>query len=334
MIDNLSGTLYFDVSNFRISPDIGNFAYTLDRSTGELESYQFATFGMMNQPLPNGYSSYYEFSQQQWVGIQNNEGYGIPFADGGYITLINADGQQFKIEDKDGLDFHEFDITPDGNFIWLQTDIRDRYQDSTLTCLPRCQLLGQSIVEVTQDGQLVNEIHLLDFYERSDFVMDDMLIKGDTMLYDVTHANSVQYNADGYLVSVRHTNEVIEFDFDGSVLWRSRDYTIDSVFSHQHDAQILSNGNLLLFDNGNGVRDYSRAVEYQIDHDNKTMNVVWEYSNGHYAPNRGSVQRLSNGHHIINFVDYGIVEIDTDGNEIMRIAMPEHFASYQARLVE
>jgi len=50
----------------------------------------------------------------------------------------------------------------------------------------------------------------------------------------------------------------------------------------QHSLQVLDNGNLLLFDNGFGRNlerrpTYSRAVEYRIDEENKTIQQVWQY---------------------------------------------------------
>lgn len=50
----------------------------------------------------------------------------------------------------------------------------------------------------------------------------------------------------------------------------------------QHDAQVLPNGHILVFDNGlmrnfNPAFSYSRAVEYAIDEENKTVRQIWQY---------------------------------------------------------
>ncbi len=50
----------------------------------------------------------------------------------------------------------------------------------------------------------------------------------------------------------------------------------------QHALNVLPNGNLLLFDNGlrrhfDPAPQYSRAVEYQIDTERKTVRQVWQY---------------------------------------------------------
>ena len=53
----------------------------------------------------------------------------------------------------------------------------------------------------------------------------------------------------------------------------------------QHAAMVLPNGNIFCYDNGwyrnfswNGDDDsYSRAVEYEVDHENQTVRQVWQY---------------------------------------------------------
>ena len=51
---------------------------------------------------------------------------------------------------------------------------------------------------------------------------------------------------------------------------------------YQHSPILMPNGNLMVFDNGDnrnyvGTGPYSRAVEYEIDENNKTIKQVWQY---------------------------------------------------------
>jgi len=51
---------------------------------------------------------------------------------------------------------------------------------------------------------------------------------------------------------------------------------------YQHSPILMPNGNIMLFDNGDnrnytGSEVYSRAVEYEIDEENKTIRQVWTY---------------------------------------------------------
>lgn len=62
----------------------------------------------------------------------------------------------------------------------------------------------------------------------------------------------------------------------------------------------MSNGNILLFDNGNWrpAEDgglYSRAAEYQLDMDKMVATLVWEFNTEDYGKSKGTVRRLANG---------------------------------------
>jgi hypothetical protein len=87
-------------------------------------------------------------------------------------------------------------------------------------------------------------------------------------------------------------------------------------FYHEHYVRMLENGNLLLFDNGNGRPAvegglYTRALELALDWGSMTATKVWEYrhqvgANGgvpvyKYADRVGSAQRLENGNTIVWF---------------------------------
>src|SRR5258706_14339435 len=69
-------------------------------------------------------------------------------------------------------------------------------------------------------------------------------------------------------------------------------------FSHQHDARILPNGHLTLFDNGNNLSpQYSRALEFALDEENLVATKVWEYRHAPdvYGGFMGNVQRHPDG---------------------------------------
>jgi Arylsulfotransferase (ASST) len=126
-------------------------------------------------------------------------------------------------------------------------------------------------------------------------------------------------------MSVRHLDTVIAIvpQFD-RIVWRIGRPGSDFAFSnpsvrfyHQHFARMLDNGNLLLFDNGNGRPaaeggQYSRALELTLDWDRMTATKVWEYrhitadSGSKYADKVGTAQRLENGNTLVLFG----VEID------------------------
>src|SRR6185436_9783018 len=103
----------------------------------------------------------------------------------------------------------------------------------------------------------------------------------------------------------------------------------------QHAPLLKPNGNLMLFDNGgtnrnfSGSGQYSRAVEYEINRENKTVKQVWEYGKSRgistFSSIVSDVDLLVNSNHVIfspgsvrNSTNYGkVIEIDYDTKNIV-----------------
>jgi hypothetical protein len=139
------------------------------------------------------------------------------------------------------------------------------------------------------------------------------------------HANSLQVTPMGVLLlSVRYLDTVIAISPQlDRIAWRigrfKSDFTFPNPsdrFYHEHYVRMLENGNLLLFDNGNGRPAaegglYTRALELSLDWNSMTAAKVWEYrhqvgtSGGapvyKYSDRVGAAQRLENGNTIVWF---------------------------------
>lgn len=139
------------------------------------------------------------------------------------------------------------------------------------------------------------------------------------------HANSLPVAPTGViLMSVRHLDTVIAISpqFD-RISWRIgplREQLClpnpSDRFYHEHYVRMLENGNLIMFDNGDGRTaaeggQYSRALELALDWGSMTAAKVWEYrhqvdsSSGapvyKYADKVGTAQRLENGNTLVLF---------------------------------
>jgi len=149
---------------------------------------------------------------------------------------------------------------------------------------------------------------------------------------DVYHTNAIEYDTDGdLLLSVRHLSEITKIDrTTGDVIWRlggamnQFTFTNDDGFSAQHDIRRLPNQNITLFDNGNlkTPTPFSRAVEYEIDEDAKTVTRVWQYPDDQsiYAVAMGNVQRLENGNTFIGWGTLGsITEVNDQGDTALEL---------------
>lgn len=145
----------------------------------------------------------------------------------------------------------------------------------------------------------------------------------------VSHMNAIDVDDDGnILVSSRHLNEVTKINRrTGEVIWRLGGPHSDFVFvndplngfSAQHDIRVVGRHRYTVFDNGNAHDPpVSRAVEYELDIENMTATLVWEYRAvpDRYTYHQGNAQRLPNGNTLINFVlaEYPkVTEVNPDG---------------------
>lgn len=135
---------------------------------------------------------------------------------------------------------------------------------------------------------------------------------------DFDHPNSIAIAADGnYVVSWRDFDAITKINAStGAIMWTlagshsalTSDFTFvgDPLggFSAQHSARVLSNGNLLIFDNGTlHTVQASRAVEYHLDEVAHTATLVWSYTHAPaiFVQFTGSVQRLANGNTLIGW---------------------------------
>jgi arylsulfate sulfotransferase len=104
---------------------------------------------------------------------------------------------------------------------------------------------------------------------------------------------------------------------------------------YQHAPLLKPNGNIMLFDNGgtnrnfSGAGQYSRAVEYEINEENKTVKQIWEYGksrgNATFSSIVSDVDILPNSNNIIfspgavnNVTRYGkVIEIDYSTKNVL-----------------
>jgi hypothetical protein len=134
---------------------------------------------------------------------------------------------------------------------------------------------------------------------------------------DFSHANSVFVDANGdVLVSLKHLGSLAKFQGGpgapgfGTLLWTAvgnpdsaivaeNDFVVtgagDATFEMQHDANLASDGTLLLLDNGD-VGAPSRAVRYALDEPGRTLTLLESWELGSSCPVLGGVRELDDGH--------------------------------------
>jgi Arylsulfotransferase (ASST). len=215
---------------------------------------------------------------------------------------------------------HEVFQMESGNFLTLSIELRSIDNFPTSATDPNAptetsDVVGDVVVEFTPQGSIVNEWKLLD-------LLDPLRINYSSLIgfwnaqfpeavngtRDWSHGNAVIHDPrdDSIIVSARHQDAVFKFSREtGQLIWILGPHenwdpgqfggllleplNEDQFFwqYHQHAPELLPNGNLLLFDNGNfraspfdpppGNGVFSRAVEYEIDEASRRVAKVWEY---------------------------------------------------------
>jgi arylsulfate sulfotransferase len=98
---------------------------------------------------------------------------------------------------------------------------------------------------------------------------------------------------------------------------------------YQHSPQLLPNGDLTLFDNGqtrnynDNQQHYSRAVEFKIDATNMTVQQIWEYGKERgsetFSPIVSSVNYLPTKKHILFSPGYSVPNATGNGGKIVEV---------------
>ena len=202
------------------------------------------------------------------------------------------------------------------------------------------------MVEIDRNTkEVINE---WDFRKILDFNRETVIDKiSVNHLLDWLHLNSLVYDeeSNSIIASSRNQSTVVKFDKDTSEIkwilaphygWNDelKKYLLkpignDFEWSYaQHTPSLTKDGNLVIFDNGNfrsyelekavlAHNNYSRAVEYEIDEENMTVNQVWQYGkergNELYCAYLGAVRILENNNRLICF---GGITKDIFGNPI------------------
>jgi len=199
---------------------------------------------------------------------------------------------------------------------------------------PNATVKGFILQELDPDHNVIFQWRSWDHFEITDANNIDLTAN----VIDYVHVNAIDTTADGnILICSRHLDEITKIDRNtGDIIWRFGPnaknnmftFTNDTMgFSHQHDIQQLANGNLTFFDNGNFHNPkFSRAMEYEIDENDLTATLVWEYTNDPiiYSRAKGSVRRLPNSNTIIGWgIEWPIIstEVAYDGTKTWELSI-------------
>lgn len=236
--------------------------------------------------------------------------------------------------------YAHYDLLPNGNTLTVLYNFQ--YVDLSKyfpTGEPNGAVLQAIVQELDKDNNVVFN------WKSLDHVPVNKTQNPPTPAIDYFHPNSMVLDHDGnLLLSARDICSIIKIDRQtGEIIWnlggKDNDFTFvgenetnaPNYFSYQHDIRILPNGNVTIFDNGRQHNpQYSRAVEYELDQDNKIATMVWEYRHNpdFYADQHGSAQRMPNGNTLIAWGTYSmdgltaVTEVRPDNSIALEFKFP------------
>ncbi len=246
-------------------------------------------------------------------------------------------------------DIHEFRLLPNGHGLMFAYDAEP--VDMSLIVdggNPNATVYGTILQEVDADNNVIFQWRSWDYVP-----ITESYANLTAATIDYMHTNAADADQDGnYLLSALSLSQIIKIDrATGNIIWKlggkSNQFTFineneanaPTYFSNQHNITVLPNGNITLFDNGNQHSPpYSRGVEYHLDEQNMTAELVWEYRHSPdiHAAAMGNVQRLPNGNTLIGWGiaalngSPALTEVHPDGSVAFELSLPMGVTSYRS----
>lgn len=240
-------------------------------------------------------------------------------------ALIELDWEgQAVWEHRDAMMHHDYVRKADGNTLYLAWDklpmeLHECIQGGHHHEDDPPQMWADVVREISPSGERVREWRSWEHLAFADQVICPLESHKEW-----THANSLALTPAGdWIISFRLTNTVAIIDRNtGGVSWQWG----AGELSHQHNAQVLDNGNILIFDNGchrPRAPTFSRVVEL----DPETREIVWSYHAdtmvAFYSFMVSGAERLPNGNTLITEGASGrLFEVTRDHDVVWEYVSP------------
>jgi len=249
---------------------------------------------------------------------------------------------------------HDISVLPNGNLLGLGRVTEDASAELRQAACPdddsEWSVVSDVAIEFEVGGTVVRTWNVSDAIDVESqpgvhLCVDEGLFASPAER-DWSHANAVSYDADSdaVIVSVRHTDSIVAFEYGDEpghqteVRWILGDQGNVPIegesFFHQHAPEIEDDGSILVYDNGNDRPggSYSRAVQYELIGDGAAgLRAVqtWEHrvddidGSALYAEFLGDVDRLDNGNVLITHGGIGGPGTEDQRSRIIEVVPDE-----------
>ena len=237
------------------------------------------------------------------------------------------------------MDLHEFELTKEGDALFsVYSPIRVHLPGTPAGTLS--PLLDSIVQEVDiKTGLVVWEWHSYGHIP----LETSQATPQNSATYDAFHINAIQaLKNHRILISARDTSGVYKVDrASGRILWtlggKGTDFNFGpgALFNFQHDAHMLRNGRISMFDDGAGppmFNPYSRGLILQLDHRRHRATLVRQFarSTSTSAQSEGSLQRLPGGNVFVGFGSEPFFsEFSSRGKLLLDASLPADDGTYR-----
>ncbi len=246
-------------------------------------------------------------------------------AKGGLLREMDWEGKTVW-EYVDHAQHHDFRRCPNGNTVYIGWELMEkdkaaRVRGGRAGSESPEGIWGDFLREVSPDGKTVWEWHA-----QHDQVIENYPMCPLCSRAEFAHANAVFPTAAGdFLMSWRQNHLIAWIDrATRRIKWEM----MDMEFGHQHDVQLLPNGNVMLFANGDHTSHHGPSTGSRIlEIEPESKKTVWQYQGKprhvFYSPHISGVQRLASGNTLICEGLWGrIFEITAEGEVVWNFINP------------
>jgi hypothetical protein len=291
---------YFSVDEFPAPLD-RRYAMIFDNHGVPIWWYHAPAWG--SRVLPNATVLWFDFSSSQFE---------IHRLDGSLVRTLNAVGQRANP--------HDLQLRNNGDYLVGANVEQSHVDTSAYGGSSDASVLNADLQEVGPGGNLVwdwksqDHISLAETGRFWPWVVNHPTI--DSGSYDILHWNSIETAGNSVIASFRHLDAVYKIENStGEIVWKLGGRTTPEsltvkrdphgyTFGAQHDARLLPDGTLTVFDNRTNLANrMPRAVRYRIDQTTGTATLLQSITDPDVPVSNccGSARRLGNGYWLIDW---------------------------------
>ncbi len=286
-----------------------------------------------------------------WWGPKQNAIFSDLTADGHVVSILDSGAEERTLDGRlvrsvpvsGGVaDGHDFVILPNGHFVMAVTVVKGGMDLTSIGGPADTSVIDQVLEEIDPaTGAVVWTWDPLDHIAVDELEPQwrSQFVTGGTAPYDILHWNSIQSTGDGFILSFRHLDAIYEIDAaSGAIRWKLGGtatpeslsvvddpvFTGGSDFGGQHDARLLGDGTVSLYDDGTNLGRAPRAVRYSIDTNAKTATLVETVTDPGISSSFccGSARKVADGDWLIGWGGTGSISELVGGERRTAFAFP------------